>query len=134
MFHPKIAEVVRRDPRYAYEAYEFLFLALAHTQQKLGRAPQEPDDEPTSANHVSGRELCLGIRDFALEQYGLMARVVFHRWGVNETADVGELVFNLIEANLLSKTPEDSREDFRDVFDLDEALVREFRFRVREAD
>ncbi len=133
-FYPKIAEVVRRDPRYAYEAYEFLFEALEHTQQKLGRAPREPEEEPGAAHHVSGRELCLGIRDFALEQFGLMARVVFHRWGVNRTADVGELVFNLIEANMLSKTPEDSREDFRDVFDLDEALVREFRFRLREAD
>ena len=53
------------------------------------------------------------------------------RWGVQRTADFGELVFNLIEAGLMSKTSEDERKDFADVFDLDEALS-DYRIELEE--
>src|SRR5918911_326452 len=109
MHHPKLAELVRRDPRYPYEAYEFVFAALAHTQKALGRAPgDEGGEQAEASHHVSGPELLKGARDFALREFGLMARTVFRRWGINRTDDIGEIIFNLIEANLMSKTPEDS--------------------------
>lgn len=134
IYHPKIADIARRDPRYAYEAYEFVFAALAHTQKALGRVPRgAPGEEPEATNHVSGPELLYGIRDFARREFGLMARTVFRRWGVNRTDDFGEIIFNLIEANLMSKTPDDSRRDFHDVYDLDEELVNGYRIRLDEA-
>ncbi len=126
---PVLEELVRRDPRYAYEAYEFLFQALAHTQKLLGRQP-EAGAEPDATHHVSGRELLQGTRDLALREFGLMARTVFRMWGINRTADFGELVFNLVEASLMSKTDEDDRADFADVFDLDEALVDGYRIEL----
>ena len=131
--HPKLDELVRRDPRYAYEAYEFLFAALAHTQQMLGRVP--PADTPGEQQkdyHVSGPELLAGVRDLALREFGLMARTVFRMWGINSTADFGELVFNLVDAKLMSKTAHDRRADFHDVYDLDEALVEGYRIEARE--
>ena len=134
LYHPKLAELVRRDSRYAYEAYEFVFAALAYTQKALGRTPRgEPGEEAEAAHHVSGRELLPGIRDFARREFGLMARPVFHRWGIDRTDDFGEIIFNLVEANLMSKTPQDSRQDFHNVYDLDEALVRDYRIPVDEA-
>ena len=39
MHHPKLDELVNNDPRYASEAYEFVFLALGHAQKMLGRVP-----------------------------------------------------------------------------------------------
>jgi len=131
MHHPKLDEVVRGDPRYAYEAYEFVFAALAHTQRMLGRVP--PREGVGEADyHVSGPQLLEGIRDLALREYGLMARTVFRMWGINRTADIGEIVFNLVAANLMSKTAKDSRDDFRDVYDLDQVLVRDYRIEVKE--
>src|SRR6266516_2647199 len=122
MHHPKLDELVRRDPRYAYEAYEFIFAALAHTQKMLGRTP--PLDMASEKDyHVTGRQLLEGVRDLALREFGLMARTVFRMWGIDRTADFGEIVFNLIEANLMSKTDEDNRADFVGVYDLDQALV-----------
>jgi uncharacterized repeat protein (TIGR04138 family) len=119
--HTRLDDVVRRDPRYAYEAYEFLFEALRHTQHTLGRLP--PDDAaPDEDYHVSGPELLHGVRDLALREFGLMARTVFHLWGIHATGDVGELVFNLIDAGLMSRTADDCRADFANVYDLDEAL------------
>jgi uncharacterized repeat protein (TIGR04138 family) len=135
MHHPKLAELVRRDPRYAYEAYEFVFAALAHTQKLLGRAvPEEGGEEPSPSHHVSGGELLEGIRDLALREYGLMARAVFHRWGIDRTDDFGEIIFNLVEASLMSKTPSDARRDFHNVFDLDQVLVRDYKIRLDEAE
>jgi uncharacterized repeat protein (TIGR04138 family) len=129
MHHPKLDELVRRDPRYAYEAYEFVFAALSHTQKLLGReTPAEKDEE--GEVHVSGRELLDGVRDLALREFGLLARTVFRMWGVNRTDDFGEIVFNLIEAGLMSKNDGDDRLDFHAVYDLDDALVKDYRIEL----
>ena len=130
-----LAEVVRRDPRYAYEAYEFVFAALGHTQKMLGRPPRpEPGAEPEPQNHVSGRELLEGVRDLALREFGLMARTVFHLWGIDRTDDFGEIIFNLVESGLMSKTPEDNRADFHNVYNLDQALVQGYEIRLNETE
>ncbi len=131
MHYTELEEVVHRDPRYAYEAYEFLYAALAHTQKMLGR--KTPDDaNPEQVPHVSGRQLLEGVRDLALKEFGLMARIVFRMWGVNRTSDFGELVFNLVEAKLMSKTDADTRADFHDVYDLDQALIQDYRIELKE--
>ena len=133
MHYSELEEVVRRDPRYAYEAYEFVFAALAYTQKKLGRAPpEEAGADVERQHHVSGRELLHGVRELAQREFGLMARTVFRLWGINKTDDFGEIVFNLVEAKLMSKTDEDTRADFRDVYDLDQALVRDYRIDLKE--
>jgi uncharacterized repeat protein (TIGR04138 family) len=132
MYHSGLAEVVRRDGRYAYEAYEFLFHALHHTQKLLGREPPPGRREPAAQHHVSGPELLAGMRDLALREFGRMARTVFRLWGIERTDDVGELVFNLIDAGLMSRTPDDNREDFHGVFDLDEALLHGYRIELDE--
>jgi uncharacterized repeat protein (TIGR04138 family) len=130
-----LAEVVRRDPRYAYEAYEFVFAALSHTQKMLGRQPRlELGAEAEPHNHVSGRELLEGVRDLALREFGLMARTVFHLWGIDRTDDFGEIIFNLVESGLMSKTPEDNRADFHNVYDLDQALVQGYQIRLDETE
>jgi uncharacterized repeat protein (TIGR04138 family) len=137
MHHAGLAEVVRKDPRYAYEAYEFVFAALHHTQKMLGRRPRETAGEkPAEAvevqHHVSGPELLAGVRDLALREFGLMARTVFRMWGIQHTDDFGEIVFNLVESKLMSKTEEDNRADFHAVYDLDEALVKDYRIEYKD--
>jgi uncharacterized repeat protein (TIGR04138 family) len=134
-FNAKLEDVVRKDPRYAYEAYEFVFQALHFTQKLLGREPPEdPDPEAVEPqHHVSGQELVEGIRVLALREFGFMARTVMHRWGIDRTDDFGEIVFNLVEAELMSKTSHDNRADFRGVYNLDEALVQGFRIQLDEA-
>jgi uncharacterized repeat protein (TIGR04138 family) len=133
-YHPKIADIARRDARYAYEAYEFVFAALDHTLKALGRVPRGPAAPVEASDHVSGPELLHGIREYALREFGLMARTVFRRWGINRTDDFGEIIFNLIEANLMSQTPDDSRRDFHAVYDLDEELVDGYHIRLEEAE
>src|SRR5919108_3518507 len=118
LYHAGLAEVARRDARYAYEAYEFIFHALHHAQKLLGREPPEQarGQAAEDRHHVSGPELLQGVRDLALREFGLMARTVFRMWGIRSTGDWGEIVFNLIEAGLMSKTDGDRREDFHNVY------------------
>jgi uncharacterized repeat protein (TIGR04138 family) len=121
-FNADVVAIVDRDPRYAYEAYEFVDRALQFTLKRLGRerrADMEPGDPRL---HVSGPQLLAGIRDLALVEFGLMARTVFRMWGVEGTLDFGNIVFNLIEAGLMSKSDSDRLDDFRGVFDFDQAL------------
>ena len=110
-FTEKIQGVIAEDPRYKADAYEFLMQALAFTQKKLKRQ-----------GHVTGRELLQGVRDFGLEQYGPMTKVVFLHWGIKGTQDFGEIVFTMVRHGMLGKTEEDSLNDFKDVFDFDQAL------------
>ena len=133
-YQSRLAEVVQRDPRYAYEAYEFVFAALSHTQKLLGRVPADDSGVPGPQYHVSGRELVLGVRDLAVREFGLMARIVLRMWGINRTADFGDIVFNLVEENLMSKSDQDSRADFQDIFDLDQALIQELHIELDEAE
>lgn len=130
-FQPELARLVERDPRYAYEAYEFVWEALSHTQRLLGRQPVEEDRTISGPeNHVTGRELVEGIRDLAVREFGLMARIVFRMWGIDRTADFGEIVFNLIDQGLMTRSEDDTREEFHDVFDLNRDLLQSFRIKV----
>ncbi len=133
MRHPGLAEIVRRDPRYDYHAYEFVYVALRHTQELLGKVPKKEGAE-TPQSHVSGREILDGIRDLAHREYGLMARAVFRHWGIDKTDDFGEIVYNLIDAGLMSRTDQDSKADFHNVYDFDEALVRRYQFQVEKTE
>ncbi|MCX5714265.1 MAG: hypothetical protein NT033_05550 [Candidatus Omnitrophica bacterium] len=110
-FYGTLSEIIAKDPRYKLDAYEFVMQALWHTQKKLKRE-----------GHVSGKELSGGIRDLAIEQFGPMAKAVFTHWGIKNTSDFGEIVFNMIESGLMGKTAQDTREDFHNVYDFDQAL------------
>lgn len=129
--HP-IAELLRRDKRYHFEAYLFVFQALRFAQQELGMGAPHPaeseegDDEPE--RHVTGQDLCEAMRQYAEREYGLLAKCVLNHWGVSRTGDFGEIVFNLIEIGQMRKTPEDRREDFDDVFDFNTAFGRKCEF------
>jgi uncharacterized repeat protein (TIGR04138 family) len=116
----ELERITQADPRYKLEAYLFVMNALEYTLAKLGRR-----------GHVGGRELLEGVKDLARERFGPTARMVFEHWGVAKTDDVGEIVFNLVEAKVLGKTEQDSREDFRDVYDFAEVFERGFDWKVR---
>jgi uncharacterized repeat protein (TIGR04138 family) len=62
----------------------------------------------------------------ALSHYGMMAIAVLKQWGIRQTSDLGEIVFNLIASGDLEKSPSDSRADFDHVYDFESALRRDF--------
>jgi uncharacterized repeat protein (TIGR04138 family) len=117
--------------RYHPEAYRFLFSALRHAQQRLGRPAAHGADCEDA--HISGQELLAGLRELALEQFGLLTRTVFREWGLESTEDVGRMVFELIERGEMRKTERDRLTDFFDVYDFDEVFDRHYRIDTRHA-
>ena len=119
-FAEALDSIVATDPRYQREAYIFLRDALDFTtkQQKKVKA--------TTVRHVSGPELLDGIRQYALKEFGPMVLTVFENWGVHSTEDIGHMVFNLIGAGIFGKTDEDSIEDFKNIYDFQEAFAKPF--------
>ncbi|MFT4840444.1 MAG: putative repeat protein (TIGR04138 family) [Planctomycetota bacterium] len=112
LLEDKIQTVRRRDRRFSRHAYYFVLDALDYTMTHFGRDNLTGEDR-----HVGGRELVVGIKEYAANQFGPMATIVFERWGVRSAGDFGEIVFNLIDAELLSRRPCDSRLDFVDGID-----------------
>jgi len=110
-FYLVVEQICVKDKRYKADAYEFIMQALYFTQNKLKKD-----------KHVSGKELLEGVRDFIIEQYGPMSKTVLAHWGIKKTEDLGNIVFNLIDKQILSKTEEDSLEDFKNVYDFEAAF------------
>ena len=76
--------------------------------------------------HISGRDLCWGLRNFALKRWGMLARVVLESWNVKSTADFGRIVFGFIDLDMMRKQPDDRLEDFDGVYDFREAFDQTF--------
>lgn len=104
---------------YAPGCCAFISDGLAYTVQMVHGEGAAADDE---SRHVTGQQLCMGLRDFAVKRYGLLAKVVLNRWGIYETADFGRIIFALVDAGQMHKTDDDQIEDFEHVYDFDEAF------------
>ncbi len=110
-----VKTIIRQDPRYRSEAYEFVNEAVVYTCELLN-----------CRRHVTGQELLEGIRKYALKKFGPMAKLVLNEWGVRRCEDFGNIVFNMVEKGLLGKTDEDSLEDFSGGYDFEEAFEKPF--------
>jgi uncharacterized repeat protein (TIGR04138 family) len=120
-FTEALDAVITSDPRYARDAYVFLRDALDFTLKKRRKARR--DESPDAA----ASDLLDGFRLYALKEYGPMSALVLESWGVRSCEDIGNLVFNLVEAGVFSKTDRDTPEEFRNGFDFDTAFLAPFR-------
>ena len=115
-FRDGIMDRIRlREQRFDERAYLFVLGALEYCQQHL-----------TERRHISGRELAFACRDLALERFGVLARVVLEHWGVRSSADIGDVVFTLVELELLMSQATDTRDEFVAVYDFDQAFERDY--------
>ena len=110
----KISEIAEKDGRFSKEGFLFILAALEYTISKL---PER--------RHLTGQEFSRGIAEYAREQYGYLAKTVLNNWGITTTLDYGAIVYLLIIEGLMSKTEEDKREDFGNVYDFDDEFAWE---------
>ncbi|BCX50365.1 Verrucomicrobia/planctomycetes-restricted protein [Haloferula helveola] len=119
-FEHAIENILRRDRRFDPQAYLFLKDSLDFT---LKRASEGNGGQP---RHVSGKELLIGFRDLALQEFGPMAGTLMSEWGLQDTRNVGEMVFLLIDEQMFGKQDSDTLEDFEDIYDFHEAFTLPF--------
>jgi uncharacterized repeat protein (TIGR04138 family) len=100
-----------RGGRYNERAYLFLLGTIEFLQSRL-----------EVRRHVTAAELAWACRDFALQQYGLLAPVVLAHWGISRTEDLGRIVYTLVEVGLLVTQPGDHESDFNAVYEFTDAF------------
>jgi len=121
-------DVIRADGRYPMQAFAFLNEGLAYAANRAYGQASAPDLQ----RHVTGGQLCEGLRDLAIERYGQLAKVVLGKWNIRQTLDFGNMVYMMIEHGFMRKTEEDSLEDFRNVYDFDKAFTIHDVFDMKE--
>ena len=122
-FAENVALICKEDPRFDKKAYDFVRQGLDHTVKELRKKETSKTER---SRHVSGPELLHGIRGFALDQYGPLAKTVLNAWGLKRCRDFGDIVFNLIEYDVFAKTEKDRPEDFSDIYSFEDAFVKPF--------
>lgn len=109
-----------RSTKYPLNAFLFVQRGLDATVRAIHGQPKTK--APQTNRHITGKQLCHGLKDYAVKQYGLMARSVLRRWNINSCEDFGRIVFAMVHVGLLHKTENDSIQDFVGVFDFNEAF------------
>lgn len=115
----RVRALAASGQRYRAEAYLFTLAAVGYTVSK-----HSAEGRP---GHVTGQQLLDGIRELALDRFGYLSRAVFELNGVTRTEDFGEIVFELVDASLLSKLPTDRKQDFANHYDFREAFEESYR-------
>ncbi len=107
-----------REPRFHERGYLFVLASLEYAQARR-----------SERRHISGADLAHAVRDLAIERFGVLAREVLEYWGIRRTEDIGDVVFALVDLELLAAQPNDTRDDFVGVYEFDVAFARDYPWR-----
>jgi uncharacterized repeat protein (TIGR04138 family) len=108
---------------YPLEAYHFVQEGLGYTVGRVYGGTKTPG----LSRHVTGQQLCHGLRELAAKRFGYLAQTVLRRWNITKTIDFGRIVFSLARHNVMATTPQDNIEDFRNVYDFSQAFESAYR-------
>lgn len=116
-------EIRTRAAAFPDEAFDFVRDGLKQTVVTLHGPAHSPAAAMNPKRHVSGQQLCLGLRDLAQQRWGLLSITVLRKWGIQRTEDFGTIVYAMIDRRELRTSEGDSIEDFRGVYDFEEAFA-----------
>jgi uncharacterized repeat protein (TIGR04138 family) len=119
--------------KYPVDAFYFVREGLKCTVISIHKKSAQTSS-PSADSHISGQDLCWGLRDFALKRWGFLAPLVLQRWNIRSTFDFGKIVFAMIDAELMTKQENDNINDFRDVYDFQSAFVKNLTLKADMAD
>ena len=119
-----IEEIAKLDGRYSLRAFEFVHEGLSRTVKKN----YGDETENQGPHHITGKQLCLGLAEFASEKWGRMAKVVLNQLGIKSTSDFGDIVYLMVEHKWMYARPQDSIDEFKNVYDFEEVFEKNFDF------
>ena len=115
-FYTIVFGICEHDKRYHPESYEFVMEALSYSQKKFNKT-----------RHITGTELLQGVKSLLLQKFGPMTLNVLKYWGITQTDDFGNIVFNLVEHKILAKDEQDHYESFKNAYDFEEVFNKGYR-------
>lgn len=90
-----------RDIRYKPDGYGIILASLDYHKSKS-----------ENNEHLTASEVVHAVSELALMKYGPMALEVLEAWGIFSHRDVGNIVYNLIDIDILQGDERDSLDDF----------------------
>ena len=114
----KLKKIATEDGRYSPRAIKFVYEGLSYTAKEI----------VSESAHVSGQELCQGLRRLAIQKWGKLAMLVLNSWNIETTRDFGEIVYLLISNKWMGAQSTDSIDDFNDVYDFKTVFKDQFKF------
>ncbi len=122
-----LKEIMDQAGGYSPACFGFIRDGLAHTVEMVHGNPADQTmlelGLSEDSRHVCGRELCIGLKDYAIDRYGMLAKSVLNRWGIHYTRDFGNIIFAMVDAGLMRTTDEDCIEDFDAVYEFDDVFA-----------
>ena len=115
-----VKKILQTESRFSPAAYDFVRKSLDQSLRKFGK------DEQSKPSHVRGHQLLEGFRILALQEFGPLAKTVLNEWGIENCAQVGDIVFQLVQHGVLGKSETDQPEDFQEIWTFTEAFVVPF--------
>jgi uncharacterized repeat protein (TIGR04138 family) len=126
-------EITAQDGRYELEALRFVYEGLGWTVRHLA-GQSESGEAGSQPRHVSGQELCEGLRRLACQRWGRLAALVLRQWGIKTTRDLGEIVYLMIKHQWMNSQAGDRIEDFDNVYDFKTAFEEQFVLEIENQD
>ena len=121
-----LKDIMNQAGGYSPACFGFIRDGLAHTVEMVHGNPADQTmlelGLVEDSRHVCGRELCIGMRDYAIDRYGMLAKSVLNKWGIHYTRDFGNIIFAMVEAELMRTTDEDNIEDFDGIYEFDDVF------------
>ncbi len=119
-----IEEIAKLDGRYSLRAFQFVHEGLGFSVKKYYGS----EAEDSGPHHITGKQLCLGLAEFAAEKWGRMAKVTLNQLGIKSTQDFGNIVYLMVEHKWMHARPEDTIEEFGDVYNFEEVFEKNYQF------
>lgn len=104
----RLEHVVKKDGRFNMEAVFFVLRSL------------EIAASINAGKHISAKQLLTVCELLGWREFSFLAREVFEKWGVKNSRDFGQIVWLLVENDLLGKQDGDKESDFDDGFSFDQ--------------
>lgn len=104
-------DIIAKDGRYNARAYTLLCDTIGVLSEKR------------KGGHFNSFDLMEEFKENTLDHFGPMAFTVLREWGVNNTRDIGNMMFNLVDSGRISKDDDNTIEDFETGYDFTEAFL-----------
>jgi uncharacterized repeat protein (TIGR04138 family) len=117
LMRKSLEPITAKDDRYNAMVYAFVMEAVT-----FAKIMKTECGSVSTVDNISAGQLLEVLRVLALLRFGHGTKARLSEWGVRRCEDFGEIIFNLVEAGLLGKSPEDRKEDFQGGYDFDVAF------------
>lgn len=110
--------IKEKNGKYPEKAYLFAFKILKDLAKN--------NKNQQKSENIKAANLLITFRNYALNEFGPMTASVLQEWNICSCRDLGNVIFDLVNAGVLEKDETDRIEDFEEIYDFNEAFIHPY--------